>query len=190
MRARPGRSSGRRRRLPRASTRPPGYGYEPQPHRRRRSRAPLYAGIAAVIVIAGGGAAYALTGSSGPAKPLTCKQQYAAWKTGPARDLAQRTLGPDGKALQSAANSEDIPATVAALKTIGNDAIRLQQYPMPACADPAGYWTRMLADMKAAGDNAGSASGLGALVAAMAPMQQAQPLEAKLSAELKRTTGS
>jgi hypothetical protein len=50
----------------------------------------------------------------------------------------------------------------------------------------SGYWMRMLGDMKAAGDNAGSASGLGALMAAMAPMQQAQPLAAKLSAELKR----
>ena len=38
----------------------------PQPHRRERSRIPLYAGIAAVVVIAGGGAAYALSGHGSP----------------------------------------------------------------------------------------------------------------------------
>ena len=39
----------------------------PQPHRHERSRVPLYAGIAAVVVIAGGGAAYALTRHGTPA---------------------------------------------------------------------------------------------------------------------------
>ena len=44
----------------------PGQHQTPQPHRRERSRIPLYAGIAAVIVIAGGGAAYALSGHGSP----------------------------------------------------------------------------------------------------------------------------
>lgn len=55
-----------------------GYGQFPPPQHRKRSRAPLYAGIAAVVVIAGGGTAYALAGHgsnprtvslSGPMRP-------------------------------------------------------------------------------------------------------------------------
>jgi hypothetical protein len=164
--------------------------YQPrQPQRRRQSRWPLYAGIAALVVAAGGGAAYALTGHSGAAKPLTCKQQYTAWKTGSAGALAKSTFGADDAALTAAGKSEDIPAMDAALKKFGSDAAQLQAYPMPACADPAGYWPQMLADIKAAGDNAGSTSGLGGLVTAMAPLQKLKQLEAKLSAELVRTAG-
>jgi hypothetical protein len=47
------------------------YGQPPapprQPQHRGRSRAPLYAGLAALVVIAGGGAAYALAGHGTPA---------------------------------------------------------------------------------------------------------------------------
>lgn len=164
----------------------PGQYQPPQPHGRKRSRIPLYAGIAAVIVIAGGGAAYALAGR-GSSKPLTCAQQYQAWKTGPADILAKRTFGPDDTALTAAGNSDDIPAMDSALAKLGQDAGQLEQYPMPACADPAGYWTQMLADLKAAGDNAGATSGLGGLITAMAPAEKVKPLDTELSAELART---
>ena len=166
----------------------PGQYQQPQPPGRRRSRIPLYAAIAAVIVIARGGAAYALAGR-GSSKRLTCAQQYQAWKTGPADILAKRTFGPDDTALTAAGNSDDIPAMDSALAKLGQDAGRLEQYPMPACADPAGYWTQMLADLKAAGDNAGSTSGLGGLITAMAPAEIVKPLETELSAELARTAG-
>jgi len=166
----------------------PGQHQRPQPHRRKRSRIPLYAaGAAVVIALAGGGAAYALTRS--PAKPLTCAQQYKAWQGGPADALAKRTFGPDDKALTAAGNVDDIPAMDSALGKLGSDASQLEAYPMPACADPAGYWTQMLADIKAAGDNAGSTSGLGGLITAMAPAEKVKPLEAELSAELARTAG-
>jgi hypothetical protein len=160
---------------------------QPQPQRRRRSRWPLYAGIAALVVIAGG-AAYTLAGHGSAAKPLTCKQQFAAWKTGPAHALAASFKG-DGNALQSASNSEDIPQTEAALKKLGDDAAQLEQYPMPACADPASDWTQILAGIKAAGDNAGSTPGLAGLLTAMAPMQHVKALETELNAELERTVG-
>lgn len=95
----------------------------------------------------------------------------------------------DMQKMQSAANAEDIPETDAALKAAGNDAAAPQAHPMPACADPAGYWPQMLTDLKAAGDNAGSAPGLGGLMTAMAPIENMKPLESKLSAELARTAG-
>lgn len=171
----------------------------PQQPTRMRSRGLMYAGVAAVVVLAGGGTAYALTShSSGnppastaagsPSQPLTCKQQFSAWRTGPAKALAEGFKA-DGTALDSAASAEDIPATDAALKKIGNDANQLNAYPMPACADPAGYWTQILAGIKAAGDNADSTPGLAGLLAAEAPMQHVKTLEAKLNAELMRTVG-
>ena len=57
---------------------------------------------------------------------------------------------------------------------------------MPACADPGGYWMQVLAHIKAAGDNAGSASGLGGLLLAEAPLKQVPGMEQKLTQELKR----
>jgi hypothetical protein len=148
--------------------------------------------LAAVVVIAV--AAVALGGTSKPsaaaaaaAKTETCKQQYAVWKTGPAKAGADKIVADLGK-LQSAANAEDIPETDADLKAAGDDANALKAYPMPACADPAGYWPQVLTDIKAGGDNVGSASGLGGMILAMAPLKMVQQLETKLGAELKRTT--
>ncbi len=57
---------------------------------------------------------------------------------------------------------------------------------MPACADPGRYWGQVLALIKAAGDNAGSASGLGGLLLAEAPLKQLPGVEQKLSAEQKK----
>lgn len=174
---------------------PYGYGRQegapeqpPAPHRRKRSRGPLLAGVAVLAVVVAGATAYALTTGS-PAKPLSCKQQYANWKSGPARALAEQTLPADDAALQSASGSDDIPGTDAALKKLGTDAAALQAYPMPSCADPAGYWPQFLADVKAAGDNAGSTPGLAGMMTAMAPMEKAKAVDVKLKAELARTAG-
>jgi hypothetical protein len=168
----------------------PGQPQNPQPYHRERSRVPLYVAIAAVVVvvIAGGGAAYALARHGSP-QPQTCAQQYQAWKTGPADVLAKRTFGPDDAALTAAGNSDDIPEMDSALARLGKDAAQLEQYPMPACADPAGDWVQMLADLKAAGDNAGATSGLGGLLTAMAPAEKVKTLETELQAELARTAG-
>jgi hypothetical protein len=163
----------------------------PQPDHRKWSRGLVYAGVAALIVIAAGGVAYALAGhgigSAGAAKPLTCKQQYDPWKTGPARAQGKQ-FEADLSKLSAAGSAEDITAMTSALKTAGADATALEQYPMPACADPGGYWVQILAHIKAAGDNAASASGLSALILAEVPAKQVPGLEAKLTAELKRTT--
>ena len=160
-----------------------------QPRRRNWSRGLVYAGIAALFVIVGGGAAYALaghgTGSAAAAKPLTCKQQYDAWKTGPARAQGKQLVA-DLSKVSAAGSAEDITALTSALKTAGADATALEQYPMPACADPGGYWGQMLARIKASGDNAASASGLSALILAEVPLKEVPGLEAKLTAELKR----
>lgn len=156
------------------------------PPRRARHWQPWAAAAAAVIILGGAAGAYELTR---PAAPLTCKQQYAAWKGGPADAIAKQLTGPDNTALQAASSNDDIPATDSALVKFGTDAKALESYPMPACADPAGDWAQVLAKIAAAGDNAGATSGLGGLMTAMAPLEQLKPLETRLDAELKRTVG-
>lgn len=155
----------------------------PQP-RHRRPRGLWVAVIAVLVIAAAGSTAWAL-GVHSAAAP-TCHQQYESWKAGPVSGI-KATMNADLASLQSASDSADIPAMTSALRQLGQAAGQLRQYPMPACADPAGYWPRVVADMKAAGDNAGAGSGLGALLTAVAPIRAAQPLEAKLRAELART---
>lgn len=114
----------------------------------------------------------------------TCKQQYDAWKQGPARPVGKK-LVKALNAVQSAGGDEDVPELTSALEDAGRDAAALRAYPMPKCADPHGYWDKSLARIKAAGDNAGSSSGLGALLLAEEPLKTVPGLQAKLDAELK-----
>ena len=133
-------------------------------------------------------ASLAATHLAAQAPAPSCKQQYSVWKHGgPARAQAKQ-LTSALNAVQTAAGSEDVAAMTTALKTVGAAAVLLGQYPMPACADPRGYWNAVLTRIHAAGDNAASASGLSALILAEAPLQGVSGLEAKLTAELKRTT--
>jgi hypothetical protein len=139
-------------------------------------------GVAAVAAWKGGLTASALTGK---AKPLTCHQQYAKWKTGPAKAEGLK-LAADEKTVQNA--GDDIVTIGTGLKAAGTDAGQMEAYPMPTCADPAGYYRQMLTDIKASGDNAGSTSGLAGLLAAEVPLKKVPALETKLTAELARTT--
>ena len=178
----------------------PGYDGQPptppwQSHRRGRSRWPLYGALAALLVIVGGGVAYALAGHGSTPAPLaaavakteTCKQQYAAWKAGPGKPEAA-AIETDARALIAAGKAEDIKSMDTALEKIGADASADEAHPMPACADPKGYWNQYLAAMVAAGDNASATPGLGGILTAEAPMKPLNSIEAKLHAELKRTT--
>lgn len=116
---------------------------------------------------------------------VSCKAQYDAWKTGPAKALAARMMS-DLNKVSAAGTTEDVPALNAALHAAGNDARALKAYPMPSCADPAGYWSQMLGYIQAGGDNASTSSGLSGLLLAMAPLEKVKPLGDKLTAELKR----
>ena len=131
-------------------------------------------------------AATAAATHSAAAAP-SCEQQYKAWKNGAAKPLGTK-LKAESKALQAAGDTEDIPALLSALKAVGKTAAWLEAYPVPACADPHGYWNKILARIKAAGDNAGADTGLTGLLLAEAPLKAVPGLEKKLDGELKRTT--
>jgi hypothetical protein len=120
------------------------------------------------------------------AKPLTCRQQYDTWSHGPARAPVKK-LEAGLSATVRAASATDIPLMTAGLKKAAAGARAGARYPMPKCADPKGYFPRFLARIRAAGDNAGSSSGLGSLLLAGASLKGLKKIERKLGAELKRT---
>jgi hypothetical protein len=126
------------------------------------------------------------TAAGTAAKPPTCQQQYRTWKAGPALTPGKQ-LKTDLGAVSTASTASDIPAMTAGLKASAADVTALNAYPMPACADPHGYWKAILARVKAAGDNAGTSNGLGALILAEAPLKDVPALETKLQAELATT---
>jgi hypothetical protein len=130
----------------------------------------------------------AAAAAASAATTASCRQQYQAWKTGPARAKA-KPLVTALRGLQSAGKSDDINLMRGALRRAGMLAHQLQAYPMPRCADPAGYWAQTLADIRAGGDNAGAATGLVGLIAAEVPLKKVPPLERKLQDELKSTAG-
>lgn len=172
------------------------YGQQPPPPQqpsppqsRRRSRGLLYAGLAVLLLACAGCATHALTVGRG--RPLACAQQYQQWRTGPADALSKSTFGPDWTALNGtiAQYSADIPAMKTALAKLGGDAAKLEQFPIPRCADPAGYWQQILADLKAARDNAARMSRLDSPQPALAPLDEVEPLQTRLQAELARTAG-
>jgi hypothetical protein len=155
------------------------------------------AGLAAVatVVLAGCGTTGtpAASGNSPTAAahtsaPPTCHQQYETWKTGPAKALSVRLTQALTK-VKTAGGNEDIPQLQAGLKSAAQIARKLAAYPMPQCADPGGYWGQFLGHLEAAGDNANSSSGLGALILAMAPLKSVPGIEQKISAEVKKNAG-
>jgi hypothetical protein len=125
--------------------------------------------------------------STSAAAAQTCHQLYQAWKTGPEKAIVDGPLKTDLKHVQGAGANDDLSAMRKALISIGRDAKALRANPIPACADPKGYWPRFLSLLQASGDNARTASGLFGLVAAEAPLKKIVPVENKLSAELKAT---
>lgn len=146
--------------------------------------------LAAAAVLALAGCGTGATGSSAAhsSAPLTCAQQFRTWLNGPASTLGKR-IRPDLDKVVAAAKLEDIPEMTSGLKTTGALARKLAAYPMPACADPAGYWTQLLGFLEAAGDNAGTSSGLGGLLLGLVPLARIPAVEKDLQAELARNAG-
>ena len=128
----------------------------------------------------GGGVA-----ASAPPSP-SCMQQYRVWSSGPAQEAGEN-LTAALNILQAASSASDIGATSAALKHAGVAARTLAQSPIPACADPGGYWRAVLVGIQDAADNAGTSQGQEALTAAGVALKRMPVLERKLAAELRRT---
>lgn len=121
------------------------------------------------------------------AKPKTCTQQYAALVRGPGGKVL-REINKSLSQLRGDSASDDIPATLADARAMGTEAREAGKYPVPRCADPAGYWPRALAEMRAMGDDAGMrGSAETELETATGPIGRMVRLIKRFSAELDQT---
>jgi hypothetical protein len=116
-----------------------------------------------------------------PAVLVNCPKEYKAWKQGPAKKLVGAL-----DAVDSASTAGDTPALEAALKQAGPAVGRAARYPMPACADPKGYWTVLLMHVSAAEISRAPGSGSATVAPALKGVSK---IERELSSELKSTVG-
>lgn len=145
---------------------------------------------------AAAGALIALAACSSPAHPVAapvhvtdthravlvnCPKEYNIWKQGPAEKLISAV-----NVVDSASTTGDRPALVTALKQAGLAVEKAARYPIPACADPKGYWTALLMHVNAAESSGGSGAGSASIALALKGVPK---LERELSAELKSTAG-
>ena len=106
--------------------------------------------------------------------PVSCTHQYATWMHGQGRGLIA-TLD----AVSSAGTARDSHVLTAALKKARPAVDRAARHPVPACADPRGYWEVLLMHVNAAAASSGSVSSV------RAAMKGVPEIDHMLTAELK-----
>jgi len=122
------------------------------------------------------GAASAASASHGSVRvPVSCSQQYNTWEQGQGKGLVA--------ALNAVSSAETVGDTQALMATLDKSKPAIAtaaRHPMPACADPRGYWDVLLMHVSAAAATKSSASSV------QAAMQGVPELEHQLTAELKQ----
>jgi hypothetical protein len=106
--------------------------------------------------------------------PVSCSQQYRAWSQHEGKGVMD-ALG----AVTTAASSRHHQAT-AVLKNAAPAVAKAAKHPIPACADPRGYWSVLLMHVDAAVSGKGSAS------SKLAAMQDVPKIHQQLLAEVKQ----
>jgi len=122
-------------------------------------------------------AAPATHGTVTPVAPVSCSRQYSTWDHGQGKGLIAAL-----NAVSSADTAGDIHVLTATLAKARPAVARAAHYPMPACADPRGYWSVLLMHVNAAAASPGSASSV------LAAMKDVPKIEHELIAELSGTT--
>ena len=84
-------------------------------------------------------------------------------------------------AVSSAATAGDAQVLTAALEQARPAVARAARHPIPACADPRGYWSVLLMHVNAAVASKGSAASV------RAAMQNVPKIQHKLTTEVKQT---
>ena len=108
--------------------------------------------------------------------PVSCSKRYNTWQHGQGKGLIAAL-----DAISSAETAVDTQALTATLKKTGPAVSWAARHPVPACADPMGYWDVLLMHVTAAGANTGSASSV------RAAMKGVPKIEHQLTAELQQT---
>ena len=122
------------------------------------------------------GAASAASASHGSVRvPVSCSQQYNTWEQGHGKGLIA-TLN----AVSSAETAGDAQVLMTTLNTSRPAIATAARHPVPACADPRGYWDVLLMHVTAAAATKSSPSSV------QAAMKGVPELEHQLTAELKQ----
>jgi hypothetical protein len=108
--------------------------------------------------------------------PVSCTQQYRSWTHGDGKGLMGALHG-----VTSAATTAGGQALATALKQAKPAVAKAARHPIPACADPRGYWDVVLMHVNAATASGGSASSV------RAALQDMPKLMDNLAADVKQT---
>jgi hypothetical protein len=139
---------------------------------KRIALAAIGAAIVGLTACSGGGAPAAAPGNA--PVPVSCAQQYQTWEQGRGTGLVDAL-----HAVSAASTAGNTKVLTATLKKAKPAVARAARYPVPACADPRGYWSVLLMHVNAAVGSAGSASG------ARAALKGVPAVERQLTAELQ-----
>jgi hypothetical protein len=133
--------------------------------------------------------ASAVAGSAAAGSTAACAQQFHAWQNGSAHsaiidfDAAQQALADE--------SSSGKPALIAAsMNILGQRAAALASFPVPACADPNGYFAALLSQIGTVTSEVGPDATLTILQQAINQLDSVFSLESDFTAEVKQTTGS
>jgi len=109
--------------------------------------------------------------------PVSCRQQYNTWTHGQGKGLIAAL-----QAVSSAATAGDAHVLTATLNRTRPAVSRGTHHPVPACADPRGYWDVLLMHVHAAAATKATAA------SRRAAIKDVPNIERHLAAELKDTT--
>ena len=108
--------------------------------------------------------------------PVSCSQQYHTWRQGQGKGLIAAL-----RAVSSAETAGDTKVLTVTLQRVKPAVARAAHHPVPACADPRGYWDVLLMHVNAAAATKQSVSSV------RAAMKGVPAIEHQLTAELKQT---
>jgi hypothetical protein len=136
-----------------------------------------------IVLAAAGAAMVGLTACSSTAPaaapgnapvPVSCSQQYQTWEQGKGTGLIAAL-----HSLSVASTAGTTEVLTVALKKARPAVARAARYPVPACADPRGYWSVLLMHVNAAVASTGSAS------SARAALKDVPKIDSELTAEFQ-----
>jgi hypothetical protein len=116
-------------------------------------------------------------GTSTAIAPVSCSQQYRSWNHGEGEGVMDALT-----AVTSAATARNGQALTTALHQARPAVTKGARHPIPACADPRGYWPVLLMHVNAAVSSKASASNV------RAAMQDVPNIHNKLVEEVKQIT--
>ena len=136
-------------------------------------------GLAACSQAAAPTAAPASHGSASATRvPVSCSKQYDTWKHGQGKSVIAAL-----DAVSAAGAAGDSQALTVALKKAGPLVAKAARHPIPACADPRGYWDVLLMHVNAAVASKHSPASV------RAAMQGVSKIEHELTVEVKSMPG-